>query len=264
MRPRTTFLLSAAAAASLGIYVWTDFEPSQQQGPPRLSVDESEAMQVAATGRWRSLPYALNNSEKVGDITPTETVTLPPEKSQIVRANPGSASGSAALDLQRELARVGCYSGEINGVWTNSTRHAMKAFMERVNAALPTSRPDDVLLALVRGHAGRVCGAACPSGQSPSGQSLARDGRCIPTALLSGDLRNLPKEPAANAGWSVSATMTPERPSSLEDGQMALAGPKTDVPAVIPKVVSAARPRSAETGQGSGRDWRAELWTNQH
>ena len=257
MRPRTTFLLSAAAAASLGIYVWTDFEPSQQQGPPRLSVDESEAMQVAATGRWRSLPYALNNSEKVEDITPTETVTLPFEKSQFVRANTGSASGSIALDLQRELARVGCYSGEVNGVWTNSTRLAMQAFMDRINAALPTTRPDHVLLALVRGHAGKACGAACPSGQS-----LAQGGRCIPTALLSGDPRNL--QPTTNTAWSATATMTPERPSSLEDGQMALAGPKTDVPAVIPKVVSAARTRSGETGQGSGRNWRAELWKNQH
>jgi len=259
MRPRTTFLLSAAAAACMGVYVWTEVEPNQQHIPPRLSVDESEAMQVAATGRWRSLPDALNNSDKVEGATPTEIVTLPTERSQIVRATPASSSGSVALDLQRELARVGCYSGEINGVWTKSTRDAMKVFMDRVNAALPTARPDHVLLALVRGHADRVCGAACPSGQS-----MARDGRCIPAALLSGDLRNLPKEPAANAGWSVSATMTPERPSSLEDGQMALAGPKTDVPAVIPKVVSAARPRSAETGQGSGRDWRAELWTNQH
>ena len=60
--------------------------------------------------------------------------------------------GSLAEDLQRELARVGCYDGQINGVWTTSTRQAMKAFLERVNATLPITQPDGVLLALVQGQ----------------------------------------------------------------------------------------------------------------
>jgi hypothetical protein len=259
MRPRTTFLLSAAVAACLGVYVWTEVEQSQQQIPPRLSVDESEALQVAATGRWRSLPDALNNSDKAEGATPTEIVTLPPERSQIVRVTPASSSGSIALHLQRELARVGCYSGEINGVWTNSTRDAMKVFMDRVNAALPTNQPDDILLVLVRGHAGKVCGAECPSGQG-----LTRDGRCIPTAMFSGDGRNLPKQStAANSVWSATTIMTSERSSALEIGQMALAGPKTGTPAGTPKVVSAPRTGSREARGSSGRDWKAELW-NQH
>ena len=41
-----------------------------------------------------------------------------------------------ALQLQRELARVGCYDGEINGVWTPTTRQALKAFLDRLNAVL--------------------------------------------------------------------------------------------------------------------------------
>ena len=132
-------------------------------------------------------------------------------------------------------------------------------FMDRVNATLPASRPDDVLLALVRGHAGKVCGAECPSAQS-----IAGDGRCILTAMLSDDPRKLLKQQTdANTGWSATLTVTPERPSSSEDGQMALAGPKTDILAVIPKGVSVPRHRSRETGEG-GRDWKAELWKNQH
>jgi hypothetical protein len=57
-----------------------------------------------------------------------------------------------ARALQRELKRVGCYSGEITGVWTTSSRMAMRAFTERVNATLPIDRPDPVLLSLVQGH----------------------------------------------------------------------------------------------------------------
>ncbi len=63
-----------------------------------------------------------------------------------------------ARALQRELKRVGCYSGEITGVWTTSTRMAMRAFTERVNATLPIDKPDPVLLSLVQGHQG---GDAC-------------------------------------------------------------------------------------------------------
>jgi hypothetical protein len=84
------------------------------------------------------------------------------------------------LELQRELKRVGCYSREINGEWTPTTRKAMKDFMDRVNAVLPLDAPDAVLLALLKGHARIACGTSCPAGQS-----LAKDDRCLPSALLS-------------------------------------------------------------------------------
>src|SRR4029079_17632647 len=81
--------------------------------------------------------------------------------------------------LQEELKRVGCYSGELNGVWTTSTRRAMQAFMERVNAVLPIDQPDGILLALVQGHPGKVCGAPCPAGQG-----LSHETQCVPNAIL--------------------------------------------------------------------------------
>jgi peptidoglycan hydrolase-like protein with peptidoglycan-binding domain len=71
--------------------------------------------------------------------------------------------GSLAEDLQRELARVGCYDGQINGVWTAATRQAMKAFLDRVNATLPIHQPDGVLLALVQSQRIKTCGASCPA-----------------------------------------------------------------------------------------------------
>jgi hypothetical protein len=82
-------------------------------------------------------------------------------------------------ELQKELKRVGCYAGELNGEWTTSTRHAMSAFAERVNARLPTEHADNILLALVQGYPTKVCGIPCPSGQS-----LSRMQECTPDALL--------------------------------------------------------------------------------
>lgn len=133
------------------------------------------------------------------------------------------------LELQRELRRVGCYDGELHGVWTPATRRAMAAFTERINALLPTEEPDHILLALLRGHEARACGVACPAAQV-----LATDGRCMPAAILAGK-KGLPtaravSPPARSAGPSVgwaSATRveaaaqapSPQRPP------MGLAGP---------------------------------------
>ncbi len=90
---------------------------------------------------------------------------------------PGDRTG-IARELQRELKRVGCYGGEINGTWTPATRKAARTFTERVNAALP-DEPDLVLLALVQAQEAEVCGAGCPAGQA-----LAADGQCLPSAIL--------------------------------------------------------------------------------
>jgi hypothetical protein len=81
--------------------------------------------------------------------------------------------------LQKELKRVGCYEGELNGVWTTSTRQAMKAFIDRVNAVLPIVEPDSILLTLVKGHPDKVCGVPCPAGQS-----LSATGQCLLNGLL--------------------------------------------------------------------------------
>jgi len=59
--------------------------------------------------------------------------------------------------LQFELKRVGCYSGDINGVWTTPSRMAMKSFTGHVNASLPIDTPDYVLLSMVQGHQGQAC-----------------------------------------------------------------------------------------------------------
>jgi hypothetical protein len=117
-------------------------------------------------------------------------VDEPAPKAEAARLAPrfplGSPPGVIPADrialipqLQRELARVGCYEGEFNGAWTPSTRRAAKAFMDRVNAALPTDEPDAILLTLVKASHERVCGTPCPAGQG-----LAEGGQCVPSAIL--------------------------------------------------------------------------------
>ena len=111
----------------------------------------------------------------------TVVSSQPATQGKLKSSKPGDAETRAVLasDLQRELKRVGCYSGEVTGSWTPSTKRAMSAFMERVNATLPVEEPDYILLTLVQGRTTNACSAECPAGEAQS-----EAGRCVPKAVV--------------------------------------------------------------------------------
>jgi hypothetical protein len=180
---------------------------------------------------------------------------------------PRTEGGLAGM-LQRELRRVGCYLGEVDGIWGAGSRRAMTAFNERVNAVLPVEQPDTILLRLVSAHVGTVCGSACPRGQA-----FAPDGRCMPTAILAwtsrpeGSVGVGPRPEtaagttAARATWTTrltaaqgpayeptSSTMKPAPfapPRPGFDGRMAVGGPNAGLPA-RPGPASAEEQRARE------------------
>ena len=127
-------------------------------------------------------------------------------------------------ELQKELRRVGCYEGDISGTWSESTRRAMKMFIERMNARLPTEEPDAVLYALVKGRDEPICGIAC----SHSGGESA-DERCAPSLLVHVQSKAAPsatlavEKPAVAVDGSVGTTPQSTEPSL--EGRMGLAGP---------------------------------------
>src|SRR6185436_15978073 len=144
-----------------------------------------------------------------------------------------------------ELRRVGCYGGELNGIWTAATRKAMKAFTDRVNATLPVEVPDEILLTLVQAHQGEACGKPCPPGQG-----LTDDGRCLPGAILAQAAKKgtshaamaarqnagqpAEKPTPAIAPWTATtaAAIPAPLPGPRPVGRMALAGPAIDAPPV--------------------------------
>jgi hypothetical protein len=123
-----------------------------------------------------------NEAPSPSRIEPTiVTIVERPVERSVALGQPLNPRGRDAIgrELQKELKRVGCYAGELNGAWTKSTRKAMKVFTDRVNAKLPIDKPDDILLALVQTYPNKVCGVPCPSGQS-----LSHSQQCIPDVLL--------------------------------------------------------------------------------
>jgi len=112
-----------------------------------------------------------------------------------------------AKELQGQLRRLGCYSGEINGVWTQASRRAMRTLTNRVNAALPVERPDHILLAMLQSHPDKMCNKPCPLDENP-----APDGRCVPGAIagLSITTAALPKSEPLITSWTAVETATLE------------------------------------------------------
>jgi hypothetical protein len=230
-------------------------------------------------------------AEPVPPFSAPVVVTIAQRPSEPARAAPMPRDRDAiGRELQKELRRVGCYDGELNGAWTTSTKQAMKLFMDRVNASLPTDEPDPILLTMVRGYQDRVCGKPCPAGQG-----LADGGRCVPNAML---VRAAPKPPVpvaaalpvpapavaakptpAITGWTTTTTAsappaaTPPTGAAPPEGRMALAGPQSATdPAAIPPAeqppqaaaptppVAAKRPpRAAGSGEAN---WARNLFKN--
>jgi hypothetical protein len=120
-------------------------------------------------------------------------------------------------DIQRELQRVGCYPGEIDGVWGGGSQRAILHFMDRVNASLPTRDPDVFMLSLIRSQTAAVCGTSCPRGQS-----LTANGRCLPTTLVAEA-----DEAGSEDAWSPVVAEARDR-NSLPYGRMGVGGPIPD------------------------------------
>ena len=141
-----------------------------------------------------------------------------------------------ARALQRELQRVGCYNGSANGEWNLQSKQAIRVFLDRVNAALPINEPDQILLALVKGQVGAVCGKICPEGRGS-----AESGRCPPNvdvAAGSSDASSAagsatdPNEPAPNGIRTDTGA-----PSAPLPGAMMIGGPRSE-----PEKISNAAP----------------------
>jgi hypothetical protein len=106
----------------------------------------------------------------------------------------------------------------------------MKAFTNRVNAQLPIGKPDAILLALVQAHSEKVCGVACPRGQTLT------DGQCIPDALM-----------ALSGGAKVRASSA-DRPVGVVSGLLRTQDQRANRLAAAPRRSASSRDRASSGG----------------
>jgi hypothetical protein len=147
--------------------------------------------------------------------------------------------------LQRELKGVGCYHGDINGVWTDSTRQAMNAFIERINARLPVSEPHQVLLALLQANQVKTCdGGPIAAGPMPVDKT-----RPIAHMEPAGPV---PVSPMALAGPKV---------GEGDDGNAVALAKAAQKNATVRAAPGEARIRNRE-GPAGGEHWTVKIWRN--
>jgi hypothetical protein len=65
--------------------------------------------------------------------------------------------GDLTRDLQKELQRVGCYDGPIDGDWGDGSRRALERFARRADTSLDIDRPSRKALKTVEDVDRRVC-----------------------------------------------------------------------------------------------------------
>ena len=204
MRTRLGILVAlAGATASAFAWGWhADGALDQERHALASSTTANDALATSSNSqrtRVFSAKDPLLVSQHLADTEPAQpvsgrwaSVTRTEEPATPRRATPASGKNFTSLrpgdpdaraqlvrDIQYELKRVGCYSGEVHGSWNPGTKHAMKLFTDRVNAALPLEEPDYVLLSLVQNEKPGTCGRGCPEGQLAS-----EGGRCLPRAIV--------------------------------------------------------------------------------
>jgi hypothetical protein len=108
----------------------------------------------------------------------------PPPRSEPTPVPVGPAPGEIARLMQTELARVGCYSGAINGDWNTASRRAVEAFNKSASAKIDSKTASLEGVDKVRDKQARVCPLECDSGFK------AEDNKCVKIACESGSTLN--------------------------------------------------------------------------
>lgn len=145
--------------------------------PTLKSIEERAAIRNAR-GSDKAVPVAVAMLPSATALGSSATARREPAPLKTLAVHDGAGRSALVRRIKRELRRVGCYYGRIDGDWDSNVRGAADTFMDRVNASLPNS-PDHVLLALVRNHKAGACDGSCPRGQS-----MSRNGRCMPDAIV--------------------------------------------------------------------------------
>lgn len=111
-------------------------------------------------------PALLSADADPADELAAETVPVPPVQgaAELDRAETDGAGGSAGADdlaaeLQRELARVGCYRAAIDGLWGPASRAALARFAAGTGADLDAAAPSPAALVAVARSAAGICPA---------------------------------------------------------------------------------------------------------
>ena len=228
-RNRSLNQITEIAAAPPGYFDGAEIEaglgPSRSFSPkfPLIASRDTSPPQASHLETTARTPSVMAPSSTWQTVVTTDTSAIP-SGARVTSATPGDSDAryELVLSIQRDLKRAGCYGGALSGSWTASTRKAMVAFMESVNASLPVNEPDYILQTLLKGHAAAGCGSECPGGmmRSDDGHCVARSviaeiRRPAPAAVAVANSKKPSAAPANGSGFTTTVRIAEANPSAI-------------------------------------------------
>ena len=148
----------------------------------------------------------------------SDTVAPPPPK-------PGAIASDPILEIQLELARIGCFRGRASGVLDAATTSAVRNYLSHARSGLSGAAVDADLLRRLKTHEEPVCPIQCAKGQVADGDHCvaARE----PPAPRRLKAAPAPKKPQVAARGSAAKVRREPPPVSAPPIQPAAAKPAT-------------------------------------
>jgi hypothetical protein len=167
------------------------------------------ASRSSEPGKPRLVQLALNQA-------PITDMSFAGQKADAAVAANDTDQTGLVVKLQRELKRVGCYSGSASGDWDESTRTAMANFNARIGARLALNESQSKFLTLVASYGNLACGPPCTIGYIPNA-----DGKCTipeqfanvyPTAPISASEGTADTKADSTGPWTASVAPASQVP----------------------------------------------------
>jgi hypothetical protein len=149
----------------------------------------AEAVQKAQAAQQAEAAARLEAANKAMEAERAKLALATP--SDAGHAAPATLAGSALVQqIEMELMRVGCYSGQIDDNWSSSrVKLSVARFVKSASLAKTPDQPTPDFLNSIRGQSSRVCPLECAKTETasngeciaktcPSGQTLDSDGDC--------------------------------------------------------------------------------------
>ncbi|MCV0396085.1 MAG: caspase family protein [Rhizobiaceae bacterium] len=154
--------------------------PQPLASPAPQARDEEQRASLDDT-RNRDAVAALSNDSETKDVI--GNVDAEPDRETL-------SDKELARGLQRELVRVGCMRGSVDGIWGPLSRSSLERYAKAEELTLTSLDPNIGLLDRLRGQKGRICplvcratevvsGDRCVRKTCPSGQTLQSNGSCV-------------------------------------------------------------------------------------
>ena len=132
------------------------------------------AFAFAAVAAVPTTVLAQSNAPAQMDASPASLAVTRGISSSIETSFAGAVEPLAlARDLQGQLKRLGCLGGEVDGVWGEGSKKALKDFARHAKLSIASDEPTPAVLDVATAMQERACPLVCDDDQR------AVNGRCV-------------------------------------------------------------------------------------